>query len=85
MAATIDMKKEEPGLLAFAENFGLSLKTYSSEHLSHIQGEFSSSSFLKQVTGVDNGAVLEGKYSGDGVTAAAAVVLGKEIIWDRSM
>ena len=100
MAATIDMKKEEPGLLAFAENFGLSLKTYSSEHLSHIQGEFSSSSFVKQVTGVDNvcersalacamdqgnGAVLEGKYSGDGVTAAAAVVLGKEIIWDRSM
>lgn len=96
MAATIDLKKEEPGLLAFAENFGLSLKTYSSEHLSHIQGEFSGSSFVKQVTGVDNvcersalacamdqgnGAVLEGKYSGDGVTAAVAAVLRKEIIW----
>lgn len=101
MAATIDLKKDEPGLLAFAKNSGLFLKTYSREKLSLLPGEFSGSPFVKQVTGVDNvcersalacaidqgkeAALLEGKYSGDGVTIAAAVVLRKEIVWDKFM
>ncbi|MDE6905009.1 MAG: cobalamin biosynthesis protein [Lachnospiraceae bacterium] len=101
MAATIDLKKEEPGLLAFTENFGLPLASYPSEKLSALQGSFHGSSFVKQVTGVDNvcersalacaldqgkeAQLLEEKYSGEGVTVAAAIVLREEMKWDRCM
>lgn len=53
-AATIDLKKEEPGLLAFCRRQALPLDVFTSEQLA-AQGEgFTSSDFVKGVTGVDN-------------------------------
>ena len=82
-AASIDLKRDEPGLLAFAEEAGLPLEFYSAGELEKIEGSFSPSAFVKRVTGVDNvceraamvGAekLIVKKTAGDGVTVAAAV------------
>lgn len=79
---TIDLKKDEPGLLAFADSLGLPLTVYTAEELQSAAGEFTPSAFVRSVTGVDNvcerAAVLGGgglivrKQAGDGVTVAAA-------------
>ncbi len=85
-AATIDLKKEEQGLLAFCERHGLKLETYTAEELLEVPGDFSSSEFVRKTTGVDNvceraalrmagagGRLIQKKYAGNGVTAAVAV------------
>lgn len=86
-AATIDIKKDEPGLIAFCEARQWTLQTYTSEELKQVQGEFSSSDFVSSVTGVDNvcersaalaagnadpGTIIEKKFAGNGVTLALA-------------
>lgn len=84
-AATIDLKKEEEGLLQFCENWQLPLAVYTAEELSGAKGEFTSSSFVRSVTGVDNvcersallaageGKLIHRKTGRDGVTVALAV------------
>lgn len=85
-AATIDLKKDEAGLLKFCERHGWPLRIYSAEQLRQAEGEFTASAFVTSVTGVDNvcerAAVLaagEGgtlrwkKLAGGGVTMAAAL------------
>ena len=52
--ASIDVKKEEPGLLALSEKLGVPFKTFSSEELLSVQGEFTSSTFVSKTVGVDN-------------------------------
>ena len=83
--ASIDLKKEEPGILQLAEKWGLPFVTYSSEQLKAVHGEFTASPFVQQVTGVDNvcersavlgsrmGELIVRKQAQDGVTAACAV------------
>lgn len=86
--ASIDLKKDEPGLLAFADQWEIPLFTYSAKRLSRVSGEFSASSFVKEVTGVDNvceraALALAGEWGGgrlivkkevhQGVTIAAAL------------
>ena len=51
---TIDLKRNEPGLLAFCRAHGLELETFSAAQLGAVTGEFSASEFVEQVTGVDN-------------------------------
>ena len=81
---TIDRKGDEPGLLAFCAAHGWPLRTFSAEELAALPGKFSSSAFVKQITGVDNvceraavlgsgGALLFPKEACRGVTLAAAV------------
>lgn len=53
-AATIDLKADEPGLIEFCRKNHWDLVTYSAEQLSHIQGSFTGSDFVKSITGVDN-------------------------------
>lgn len=53
-AATIDLKKEEAGLLAFCREMGLSLSAFSPQELMQVEGSCSPSSFVKEITGVDN-------------------------------
>ncbi len=84
-AASIDLKKEEPGILAFCRKYGIPYQTYSGEELKGVQGNFSPSVFVASVTGVDNvceraavlaagqGTLIQNKYAGDGVTIALAV------------
>ncbi len=82
---SIDLKKNEPGLLAFCQAHGLKLETFSAGELAALPGEFPSSDFVRQVTGVDNvcqraavlgsgvGKLLGEKYQGEGVTMAVAL------------
>ncbi|HIR27833.1 MAG TPA: cobalt-precorrin 5A hydrolase [Candidatus Choladousia intestinigallinarum] len=85
-AASVDLKKGEPGILGFCQEWGLPYRTYSSEELSEVTGEFSSSAFVKEITGTDNvceraalacagsgGRLIQRKYAKNGVTAALAV------------
>ncbi len=51
--ASIDLKKEEAGLRAFAEKRGLPLTFYTSEELNRMPGTFTTSDFVRNVTGVD--------------------------------
>lgn len=87
--ASIDLKKEEQGLIEFCNANGWEFETYTAEQLKSVQGEFSHSSFVEQVTGVDNvcqraavlgatvgdvaGKTVVEKTSKDGVTVAIAV------------
>ena len=79
---SIDLKKEEPGLLLFCTEHGVLLETYDAETLRNLDGEFTASAFVSQVTGVDNvcersamagsqnGKILISKMAKNGVTAA---------------
>ena len=83
--SSIDLKKEEAGLLEFCKKYGLTLETYSAEELRNTEGELASSDFVKQIAGVDivcersavraagEGALILPKQAGEGVTVAAAV------------
>lgn len=55
--ASIDLKKEERGLLAYCERRNLPFYTYSAKELSALTGEFTKSAFVEQTTGV--GSVCE--------------------------
>lgn len=52
--ASIDLKKEEPGLIAFCNKYNLPFTTYSADELLQVKGALSSSSFVKSITGVDS-------------------------------
>ena len=86
--ASIDIKKEEAGICEYADGKGIPFYTFSSQALSLVEGEFSASAFVKQVTGVDNvceraalacvkelggGVLLVKKQALNGVTIAVAV------------
>ena len=53
-AASIDLKKDEAGLLAFCEHKGWPVSFYTAEELKALPGDFTPSAFVAQVTGVDN-------------------------------
>jgi cobalt-precorrin 5A hydrolase len=79
-AASIDLKADEPGLLAFCERARIPITFYSAAVLSAARGEFTPSSFVQGITGVDNvcerSAVMSGgtlivkKTARRGVTVA---------------
>ena len=84
--ASIDVKADEHGLLAFAGELGVPARFFSAEELQNVLGDFSASSFVQSKVGVDNvceraamlsageGAKLIIKKTAlNGVTVAAAV------------
>lgn len=83
--ASIDLKKDEPGLLEFTKKLKRPFLTFSEEELKQAEGDFSVSEFVKTVTGVDNvcerscilaigqGKLIQKKKARDGVTTALAV------------
>ena len=84
--ATIDLKKDEEGLIRLCRENGWEFITYSSEALSALQGSFTASSFVSSVTGVDNvcerasllasgegGKLVINKSAGNGMTFAMSV------------
>ena len=84
-AASIDLKKEEEGILAFCRKLNIKFVTYDAETLKNTEGVFCASAFVEQTTGVDNvcersavcasegGSLLIRKQAKDGVTVAAAM------------
>ena len=83
--ATIDLKKDEEGLLDFARDKSMKLEIYTSDELAAAKGNFKESEFVRKVTGVGNvcqraavvacqeGEVIVEKSTMDGVTVALAV------------
>lgn len=83
--ASINIKRDEPGFLALAQQWNILFLTYSREELLKVPGNFTHSAFVKNVTGVDNvcersavlasgyGTLIEKKHAADGVTAAVAL------------
>ena len=86
LVASIDLKKEEQGILEYCKERNLPFETYSAEQLKEVEGSFAESKFVEETTGVDNvcersailGSSKHGeksnlilrKYAEDGVTAA---------------
>ena len=91
-AASIDLKADEAGLLAFCAAHGWALRTFGAEELRRVPGRFTASAFVERRTGVDNvceraavlcgqGELLVRKRAAEGVTFA--VVLGVAALhWD---
>lgn len=52
--SSIDLKKEEAGLLEFCETRNVPFETYAAEQLQAVPGTYSASEFVSGVTGVDN-------------------------------
>ena len=80
--ATIDIKKDEAGLSAFAAACGVPTVFYTTEELCAVRGDFTESAFVRQTVGVGNvcerAAVLAGgrllvrKTAAHGVTVAVS-------------
>ena len=81
-AASIDLKANEQGLLAFCEERRLPIAFYTAEDLNAVPGTFTPSEFVSSITGVDNvceraamaGAdrIIVRKTACNGVTVAVA-------------
>ena len=54
LAASIDLKQNEEGLLSFCEEHAIPIRFYTAAELSAVSGEFTPSPFVQKVTGVDN-------------------------------
>lgn len=52
--ATIDIKKEEPGLVKFSKELGVELYTYTAQELSTAAGVYTNSQFVAKTTGIGN-------------------------------
>lgn len=84
--ASIDLKKDEDGLIRLAKYYDVPFVTYSADELLQVPGNFSASSFVKSVTGVDNvceraalayskaDALLLGKTARQGMTIAISAL-----------
>ena len=82
--STIDIKKTEAGLTAFAEQHHLPIHYYTVRQLNDAPGTFMSSDFVRRIIGTDNvceraavlashgGTLLLQKSGKDGVTVAIA-------------
>lgn len=83
--ASVDLKKDEQGLLAFAAKYKLLTNFYTADELNEVVGDFTPSAFVQSVVGVSNvcersavkssngGRMMLRKTSLNGVTLAVAV------------
>ncbi len=81
--ASIDLKRDEAGLCALADTWGVPFVTFSAESLQEAAGDFTPSAFVQKTVQVDNvceraavcasrGVLLHRKYAKNGVTVALA-------------
>ena len=89
--ASVDLKKDEQGLLAFAKKYNFPAHFYSAEELNALEGGFTPSPFVQSVVGVSNvcersavkdaagGRLALRRTSRNGVTLAIAV---EELVLD---
>lgn len=82
--ASIDLKKQEPGIAQLSKKMGVPFETYTPQELNKVPGLFTASDFVKQAAGVDNvceraavaggkmGRLLTKKTAHNGVTVAVA-------------
>lgn len=83
--ASIDVKREEEGIVSWKDYYRVPFLTFSKETLQQVPGEFTGSSFVEQQVGVDNvceraaltacegdGVLIRGKQAENGMTLAVA-------------
>ena len=83
--ASIDLKKDEMGLIELANYYRVPFLTFTKEQLKAVEGDFSGSTFVESITGVDNvceraalcalgenGYLIEKKKAEKGITIAIA-------------
>ncbi|MGE4283632.1 MAG: cobalt-precorrin 5A hydrolase [Clostridia bacterium] len=83
--ATVDVKKEEQGLIQAAQELGVPLVIIAREQIRQVEQEFECSQFVKDTIGVgcvaqpcallscSNGRLIGSRFKKEGVTVAAAV------------
>ncbi|MBQ1316202.1 MAG: cobalt-precorrin 5A hydrolase [Lachnospiraceae bacterium] len=82
--SSIDLKKDETGILELASELGVPFLTFTAKELAAVPGTFSGSAFVLSKTGVDSvceraavrafgGRLIAGKSASDGMTCAIAV------------
>lgn len=77
--ASIDLKKEEAGLLEFCETRNVPFETYAAEELQEVPGTYSASEFVSGVTGVDNVCERSAvKYASEHATNQGERLLGRQ-------
>ncbi len=77
--ASIDLKKNEVGLLEFCEIRKVPFKTYAAEELRALPGIYSASEFVSGVTGVDNVCERSAvKYASEHATNQGEPLLGRQ-------
>lgn len=95
--ASIDLKKEEQGLVDLARIHGVPFYTYSKEELLTVEGDFTDSEFVKNTTGVanvcersalycagKNGKLMMRKQASNGMTFAMAYRRAKIETWETT-
>ena len=83
--ASVNIKSDEPGLLAWSKKENMPFVTYTAEELQRVKGNFHKSDFVREKVGVDNvceraalkaagpnGKLVYEKHAGDGMTIAIA-------------
>ncbi|MGN0666358.1 MAG: cobalt-precorrin 5A hydrolase [Huintestinicola sp.] len=93
-AATIDIKSDEPAIISFCKKYDIPLRVFTSEEIMKVEGEFTSSEFVRNTVGADNvcersaaacgGKIIMKKNAGDGVTCAAAEI-NKALDFERKI
>lgn len=76
--ASIDLKKQEAGILAYSYESGVPFVTYTAEELQTVEGAFAGSSFVQSVTGVANVCERAAAYAA-GRSGHAEVLVHKTI------
>ena len=76
--ASIDLKKQEAGILAYSYESGVPFVTYTAEELRTVEGAFAGSSFVQSVTGVANVCERAAAYAA-GRSGHAEVLVHKTI------
>lgn len=76
--ASIDLKKQETGILAYSYESGVPFVTYTAEELRTVEGAFAGSSFVQSVTGVANVCERAAAYAA-GRSGHAEVLVHKTI------
>ncbi|MGI6730677.1 MAG: cobalt-precorrin 5A hydrolase [Anaerovoracaceae bacterium] len=90
---SIDLKGEEPGLLQLSQTLKVPFQVFSAEELKEVEGSYSRSNFVAEITGVDNvceraavlgskGQLIIKKQSLAGVTLAVAM-RKEEYTWNQ--
>ncbi len=73
--ASIDLKEQEPGLLAFCLELRLEKQFYSAGELQQMEGGYTASAFVSSITGVDNVCERAAVKSSNG-----ALLIKKQIV-----
>lgn len=78
--ASIDLKKDEPGLLGLAEKIQAPFRTYQARELLELEGEFTESAFVARTTGVGNVCERAALKSVSETAAGGRIICGKQVV-----